>query len=69
MLVLPPQQEDVLLLEGVGALVWQLLADPIEESELFSDLAEQFDVSCTEVRELLLPFLARLLGCGAACRT
>lgn len=69
MLVLPPQQEEVLLMEGVGALVWQLLADPVEESELFSYLAEQFDVSFTEVRELLLPFLARLLECGAACRT
>ena len=66
--VLAPEHEQALVLEGTAALTWELLAEPIEEGELFSLLAEHFGVTRDEVADELAPFLAGLLGFGAVCR-
>ena len=66
--MLAPEHDEVLVLEGTAALTWELLAEPIEEVELFSLLAEHFGVTRDEVADELAPFLAGLLGFGAVCR-
>ena len=66
--VLAPEHDEALVLEGTAALTWELLAEPIEEGELFSLLAEHFGVTRDEVADKLAPFLEDLLGYGAVCR-
>ena len=65
--VLAPEHDEALVLEGTAALTWELLAEPIEEGELFLLLAEHFGVTRDEVADELTPFLEGLLGCGAVC--
>jgi len=66
--VLAPEHDEALVLEGTAALTWELLAEPIAEGELFALLAEYFGVTRDEVGEELSPFLERLLGYGAVYR-
>ena len=66
--VLAPEHDDILVLEGTAALTWQLLVEPIEEGELLSLLAAHFGVTHDEVADQLLPFLEALLGFGAVCQ-
>ena len=66
--VLAPEHDEALVLEGTAALTWELLAETIEEGELFSLLGEHFGVTVNQVAEELAPFLEDLLGYGAVCR-
>lgn len=66
--LLAPEHDEALVLEGTAALTWELLAEPIEEPELFAVLAEHFGVTQYEVGDELAPFLERLLDSGAVCR-
>lgn len=53
------------MLEGTGALTWELLATPVEEEDLITSLAEGFQTDPTLVRRDVLPFLEQLRVGGA----
>lgn len=59
-LVSPPDRDDSLLLDGSGAVTWQLLASPVEEDQLVTQLTQLFDVDSATVRAEIGPFLREL---------
>lgn len=64
----PPTSDELLLLEGTGVLTWELLAEPIAESELAAEMATRFGVDPREVRAQLEPFLSQLQEHGVVRR-
>lgn len=65
MVLLTPEGREPIVLEGVGAAVWQLLAEPASTAELVEVLAEHFDVPSTMVEQDLPDFLEALRDHGA----
>jgi hypothetical protein len=63
--LLAPGQDAPLLLEGSGAVVWELLADPIDEEELGALVADSFGMPTGAVEADLRPFLCDLHLAGA----
>jgi hypothetical protein len=65
-LVLPPGRSDLLVLEGSGAVIWNLLESPLDEDELATRLLEFYDEADRDrvVRDVK-PFVQRLLEHGA----
>jgi hypothetical protein len=63
--VLAPGQDAPLVLEGTGAVVWGLLADPIDEEELVALVADGFGIPTATVEADLRPFLGDLHLGGA----
>lgn len=59
-IVLPPGQSDLLLLEGTGAVIWEVLAAPTDEHELVDLLAEATDTDRAIVAPEVAAFLAQL---------
>ena len=59
-IVLPPGQSDLLLLEGTGAVIWELLADPTDEHDLVALLVEATDTDRAIVAPEVAAFLAQL---------
>ena len=59
-----PDGDDVLVLEGTGALTWELLAESRTTDALVAELAEVFGVDREMVADQLLPFLDELQACG-----
>ena len=68
MVLLAPEHEQVIVLEDVSALIWELLGEPIEQGELVTLLAGHFEVDPVEVRGQVEAFLDQLDGFGAARR-
>ena len=68
-MVLAPEHDEALVLEGTAALTWELLAEPIEEGELFALLAEHFGVTEDEVGERLGMFLEQMVAFGVVSRS
>ena len=56
---------DPCIVEGTGALIWDLLADVHEEAELVTTLAGAFDVDAAIVRDQVRQFLGELCAIGA----
>lgn len=63
--VLAPGSDELLVLSGAGAVTWRLIAEPVEEHELVTLLAEGFEVDVGEVAATVAPFLAGLADAGA----
>jgi hypothetical protein len=63
--VLAPAGVDPVVLEGPAAIVWGLLAEPVEEQALFELVAESFGVPVATVTTDVAPFLRELLEAGA----
>lgn len=61
----PPGQEDTLLLEHTGALIWLLLDAPVEQEELVGILTESFDADAATIDAEVAAFLAELRGIEA----
>ena len=59
-----PDGDDVLVLEGTGALTWELLDEPRSTDQLIDELAATFEVDRETVAEQLLPFLEELRAAG-----
>jgi hypothetical protein len=63
--LLAPEAADPMVLDGVGAVVWELLGEPASADELIDLLAEHFERDDREVTQALEPFLAELSATGA----
>jgi hypothetical protein len=63
--VIAPAGEDPVVLEASAAIVWTLLADPVEEQALFALVADSFGVSVATVAADVTSFLHELCGIGA----
>ncbi len=59
-IVLPPDQAEPLLLEGTGAVIWELLAEPTDEHHLVDLLAEATGTDHAIIRPEVAAFLAQL---------
>jgi hypothetical protein len=66
--LLCPGGDDVVVLEGLAAVVWEFLADPIEEDVLFRMLADAFAIDQETAQQDVRPFLMELRGVGAAVK-
>jgi|GEM_PF-6310492 len=59
-IVLAPGQSDLLLLEGTGAVIWELLADPTAEHELVALLADATGTDRAVIAPEVAAFLTQL---------
>ena len=66
-LLLTPQRSEPLLLEGIGALIWDLLDEPTTAQRLASDLAEGFGRPEEDVARDINVLLEHLMIVGALC--
>ena len=64
-----PSSEEVVVVDGSGSLVWDLLTEPVAEGELTTMLSEHFDVDEDLVRDEVVGFLDGLHGVGAVVNT
>jgi hypothetical protein len=62
---LAPDTDDLGMLDGVGALIWELLEAPMDQAELLQILAERFELPQEELGTQLRPFLTDLRDQGA----
>jgi hypothetical protein len=67
--LLAPDRDDVLVLEGTGRLIWELLELPTPHDELVAALAEAFDRPQDEVDTEVTAFAAELRTAGALVTT
>lgn len=63
--LLPASGDDLVVLDGVGRVIWELLDEPWTEASLIAELAEGFDRPVRDVTADVRPFLAQL--CAAGC--
>jgi hypothetical protein len=63
--LLAPERDEPLVLEGTGRLVWELLDEPRPGSALNATLSELFHRDVDEVDREVAPFLAELRAAGA----
>ena len=64
-----PGADEPLLLDGSGAVVWDLLTEPLEIDALSLELSRRFAVPASTVRGDVEPLLAELHAAGAVtCR-
>jgi hypothetical protein len=63
-----PGREDLLVLEGSAALVWDLLSESVEDEQLVATIAEGFGLDPEAVASDVRPFLTELHGVGAVQR-
>jgi hypothetical protein len=66
-LLLTPQRSEPLLLEGIGALIWDLLNESTTAQRLASDLAEGFGRPEDDVARDINVLLEHLMIVGALC--
>ena len=66
--LLPEEADELLVLAGTGALTWELLAEPVDETELVTLFADACDTPGEVVAGTLRPFLDGLEQAGAAFR-
>jgi hypothetical protein len=59
------QHEDPMVLDDVGAVIWELLGEPIAEVALVDRLTTVFEADRSAVVEHLEPFLSELAAAGA----
>jgi hypothetical protein len=64
-LFLAPSSGELGVLEGVGAVVWELLETPMYQADLLQTLADAFGLPLSDVEDQLRPFLVDLHGQGA----
>jgi hypothetical protein len=67
--LLAANRDDVLMLEGTGRLIWELLELPTPHDELVAALAEGFDRPQHEVDAEVTAFAAELRTAGALVAT
>lgn len=60
------EDEHVVVLEDISALIWELLGEPIEQGELVTLLSAHFAVDPVEVEGQVATFLDQLHDFGAA---
>lgn len=65
-LVSPAAGAPLLELDGVAALVWEALAEPVAVDELAADLAAVFDQPLADVAPEVERMVAGLVAAGAA---
>lgn len=63
--VLLPEAEDPVLLDSVGAMVWELLDPPMPRDELMATLSDGFERPPAAMEHDVGPFLDELLTSGA----
>jgi hypothetical protein len=62
---LAPDVDALGMLDGVGALIWELLEVPMEHAELLQVLGERFELPQEQLDTQLRPFLTELRDQGA----
>jgi hypothetical protein len=60
-----PDADEIVVLDGTGAVTWRLVADPMGEDELVGVLSDCFGVDAETVRRQVVPFLEKLRAAGA----
>lgn len=55
---------DVLIVEGIGVPMWDVLERPVSEDDLVAELSDRFGVEADHVREELTSFLVELQSIG-----
>ena len=65
----PAGRDDFEVLQGSGAVVWELLEDPSTEAELLSSLAEIYSISEVQIATEVSALLATLMEMGAVEQT
>lgn len=63
-LVVGPASDEVVVMEGSGQLIWDLLEHPISEGDLVATLSDAFDESADQLRPDVLAFLTELSSAG-----
>ena len=63
-ILMGPSIEDVLLIEGVGGLIWDALEQPATEDDLVAELSDRFGVRTEDVRAEVASFLTELQSMG-----
>jgi hypothetical protein len=58
------QHDDPMVLDDVGAVIWELLGEPIAEVALVDRLTTVFEADRSAVVEHLEPFLSELVAAG-----
>lgn len=66
-LLLAPEQAEPLLLDGVGALVWDLLEEPTTFEVLVGDIATAFQRPTSDIAGDINVLLEHLMIVGALC--
>jgi hypothetical protein len=64
-LLLPPDQQDPLLLDGAAGVIWGLLDEPLSEAELVERVQRSFLVERSELQKDLAAFMQHLQSLGA----
>lgn len=59
-IVLPPGQSDLLLLEGTGAVIWELLGEPTDEHQLVDLLTRATGTDRAVITPEVATFLEQL---------
>ena len=59
---------DVTVVDGTGSVMWDLLADPLQERDLVAALSDAFDVDESTVEAQLCAFLQELRTVGLVQR-
>ena len=67
--LLAPDRDDVLVLEGTGRVIWDLLELPTPHVELVAALAEGFDRPIADVDAEVARFAGELQATGALVAT
>ena len=65
----PAGRDDFEVLQGTGAVVWELLEDPSTEAELLSALAEIYSIAEVQIATDVGALLATLVDMGAVEQT
>ena len=60
LLLMGDRRHGVMLVPGIGPVLWDLLAQPIDQSALLATLADLFDVDQTTIADDVLQLLAGL---------
>ncbi len=63
-LVMGPDTEEVVVIEGSGQVIWDLLDQPIGEDELARELSAGFGIPTSELRPDIVAFLTELRSAG-----
>lgn len=67
-LILPPDHDEVLLLDGMGAAIWEVLERPSSVAGIVATLTESRGVGPDAIEEQVTRFLEELLEFRAVAR-
>jgi hypothetical protein len=64
-----PGTDEILFLEGAGALLWELLESPLSIDHLVADAADFYAVDSGDIADEVQAFVGKMEAMGVAIRT